>query len=209
MKKFKQKDIEKYLKVLKAKNNKATTINNKLAYLSKCLNYTGIKVVIPYQKTQKADKSVINKNDFRKMRLTMQKNKELYNFSCIAYYTGLRANEILNIRMQHIKKEGNNYFLNLYNTKNHQNNFIPITRKLNFIFKNFQEFTLNYKQIHYELKKLDVTAHQFRHTFITNCYEKGLDSFTIMKLTNQKSLSVHQRYVHLQNKMLTTQINKI
>ena len=202
LKNFTQRDIEKYFKYLKVKNNSNSTINSKLSFLSRCLQYYNNTLKLPFQKVLNKEKQIITESNFYYLLDEFKHNKELYNFLMIAYYTGLRANEILNIRVQHIIKDENVYFLNLYNTKNHKDNFIPLSPNLNTIVGGFSEFTLNYKQVYYELKKYGITPHRFRHTFITRCYEKGLDSFSIMKLTNQTSLSVHQRYNHITNKRL-------
>lgn len=211
LKTFKQKDIEKYFRYLKSQNNSASTINSKLAYLSKCLRYYNVvNIIMPYQVIKQKPKEIITPEQFKQLRHSIyRENKELYYVILIAYYTGLRINEILNIRMQHIRIEQAKIFVNIYNTKNHTDNLIPINNKLRFIFKDFKEFTLNYKQVYYLLKQYGITAHQFRHTFITRCFEHGLDSYSVMKLTNQKSLSVQQRYVHITNKFLADKVNSL
>lgn len=207
--KFKQKDIEKYFKYLKLKNNSNSTINGKLVFLSKALKYYKNTLVMPYQKVKNKEKQIITETQFEYLLDVFQNNQEMIQFLNLAYYTGLRANEILKIRQQHIVNEADTYYLNLYNTKNHKDNFIPLSTRLITILVNYKEFTLDYKQVYYNLKKYKVTAHQFRHTFITKCYEKGLDTFSIMKLTNQTSLSVHQRYNHISNKRLKELIEVI
>lgn len=204
--KFQQKDIEKYIKILKNKGNKNTTINSKLAYLSKSLNYYGNSLKIPYQRINPKQKDIITDAQFKQLQTDI-KDKELKQFINIAYYTGLRASEILGLRVQHITRDNQTYYLNIYDTKNHKNNLIPVTNKLNSVLNQFQEFTYNYKQIHYELKKHGITAHQFRHTFITRCFEKGLDVFTVMRLVNQTSIQSTKQYVHLQNKFLKDTVN--
>lgn len=208
--KFTQKDIEKYIKVLKQKQNANTTINNKLAYLSKGLNYYGNnKLIIPYQRITPKQKDIITFTQYKDLILKNINDAELCQFIHIAYYTGLRASEILNIRYSHIKYEDATYYLNIYDTKNHKNNFIPVNNKLNDILLHFQEFTYNYKQIHYLLSKQGITAHQFRHSFITRCFEKGLDAFTVMRLVNQTSINSTKHYVHLQNKFLADKVNTV
>lgn len=210
--KLKQTDIEKLIKFLREKQQKNSTINSKLAYLSKALKYyKNTSVILPYQNLRdKTKKKIITEQQFCDLRHQIYKtDKELYKFILIAYYTGLRANEILNIRTQHITKQNNTYFLNIYDTKNHYDNLIPINKKINFVFKNFTEFTYNYKQVHYLLKKYDITAHQFRHTFITKAFERGLNNFTVMRLVNQKSITSTKEYIHLQNKFLAEETNKI
>ena len=209
IKNFKQKDIEKYLKFLRSKNNKNTTINTKLSYLSKCLKYFKVKCVIPFQRVHKENKEIITYTTYIDLFLKTQEDKELQQFIQIAYFTGLRANEILNIKIQHIIKQSNDYFINIYNTKNHKDNLIPISNNLKDCLNNFQEFTMSYQQLHYKLNKYNVTAHQFRHTFITRCFESGLDSFTIMRLVNHTSLQTTKNYIHLQNNFLINEVNKI
>lgn len=200
--KFNQKDIEKYFNHLKHKGNSNSTINSKLVFLNKGLQYYNNILKIPFQKVRNKEKQIITETQFNYLLDAYKDNKDMYNFLMIAYYTGLRANEILGIRIQHISYENDTYYLNLYDTKNHKDNYIPLSSKLNAIVSTFEEFNIDYKQVYYLLKKQGITAHQFRHTFITRCYEKGLDSFSIMKLTNQTSLSVHQRYNHITNKRL-------
>lgn len=207
--KFKQTDIEKYFKHLKLKGNSNSTINGKLVFLSKALKYYKNPLIMPYQKVKNKEKHIITETQFEYLLDVFQDNQDMYQFLMLAYYTGLRANEILNIRHQHITNDNGIYYLNLYNTKNHKDNYIPLSSNLNDLLDNFRRFTLDYKQVYYNLKKYKVTAHQFRHTFITKCYEKGLDTFSIMKLTNQTSLSVHQRYNHISNKRLKELIKVI
>lgn len=202
LKKFLQKDIELYLRQLRANNNSSSTINSKLVHLNKCLKYYGTKLIIPYQKVKNKEKEIISQTQYEYLKEEFKANNDVYKFIVLAYHTGMRANEILNIRIQHFKYDSGVYFLNLYNTKNHKDNYIPLSKEVNHIVENFEEFNINYKQLYYELKKYSITPHQFRHSFITRAYEKGLDSFTIMKLTNQTSLSVHQRYNHISNSRL-------
>ncbi len=209
LKSFKQHDIEKYLLYLKQQGNKNSTINSKLAYLSKCLKYHNIRLIMPYQTVKTTYKNIISSNDFEQLRDKFKDNKELLQFISIAFYTGLRANEILNICMTHLTKRNDTYFINIYDTKNHIDNLIPITHKLNNILDNFEEFTLNYKQIYYLLKKEGVRPHLFRHSFITRCFEKGLDTHTIMRLVNEKSEKSLQSYVHLRNNFLIQEVNKL
>lgn len=210
LKKFTQRDVEKYFRHLRDKGNSTSTINFKLTYLNKGLKYYQNNLIMPYQRVRNKTKIVITERVFKKLQKHYKEtNKELYTFITIAYYTGLRANEILGILQHHITKENNVYFINLYDTKNHSDNLIPVTKKLNNLLENFEEFTISYKQLHYELSKHNITAHQFRHTFITRAYEQGIDSFSIMKLTNQRSMSVHQRYVHHSNKALAATVNRL
>ncbi len=209
LKSFKQKDIEKYLLYLKQQGNKNSTINSKLAYLSKCLKYHHIRLIMPYQTVKSAYKNIISLTDFEQLRNKFKNNKELLQFITIAFYTGLRANEILNIRMFHLTKRADTYFINLYDTKNHTDNLIPVSHKLNNILDNFEEFTLNYKQIYYILKKEGLRPHLFRHSFITRCFEAGLDTHTIMRIVNEKSAKSLQSYVHLRNNFLIKEVNKL
>lgn len=209
LKKFTQRDIEKYFRYLRAKGNSTSTINFKLTYLNKALKYHQNILIMPFQKVHNKTKIIISERSFKQLLKKFKDNQEMYNFIMIAYYTGLRANEILGILKLHITKENNNYYINIYDTKNHRDNLIPVSQKLNNILEHFEEFTLNYKQVHYELSKHNITAHQFRHTFITRAYEQGIDSFSIMKLTNQRSMSVHQRYVHHSNKLLAATVNRL
>ena len=208
LKKFTQRDIEKYLLYLKRRGNKNSTINAKLAYLSKCLKYHGVTLIIPYQTVKPKHKDIIPADNFTELLKTaseiIEPNKlnELIQFLNIAYYTGLRASEVLKLNRLHIKKQDDIYFLSIYDTKNHTSNLIPVNKKLNKTLDNFQEFTLNYKQLYYELKKLGITAHQFRHSFITRSFENGLSAFTVMRLVNQTSINSTKQYVHLQNKFL-------
>lgn len=204
--KFQQKDIEKYITILKTKGNQNSTINSKLAYLSKSLKYYGNSLKIPYQRLKQTEKNIISPEQLQQF-INNINDTELIQFILLAYYTGMRANEILNIRATHILKDNDTYYINLYNTKNHKNNIIPVSNKLNKVLDNFQEFTYNYKQIHYLLHKQGITAHQFRHTFITRCFEHGLDVFTVMRLVNQTSISSTKKYVHLQNKFLADKVN--
>ena len=198
-KKFTQKDVEKYVKYLKQKGNKPATINSKLAYLSKCLHYyDNNNLKIPYQKIVITEKEVITEQQYKNLLLAFKDNTEMQAIIQILYNTGLRISEVLALQPKDIITDGTHYFLYITKSKNNKKNYIP-TKNINNLLKNFKPFTLTYRQVIYQLKQYNITPHQFRHTFITRCYEQGLDSFTIMKLTNQHSLSVNKRYCHLSN----------
>jgi integrase len=144
----------------------------------------------------------------------------------VAYHTGMRRGEILNLKWDRVDlKEG---FIRLRpeDTKTTEGRPVPLNRELTEMFKAMPRglpltpvFTYKGNSMS-EMKRSfttacqragieDFTFHDFRHTFNTNAYRAGVPIPTIMKITGHKSISMFRCYTTISPEDLKEAIGKI
>lgn len=129
----------------------------------------------------------------------------------LAYHTGMRRGEILNLNWGQVDlKEG---FIRLRpeDTKTNEGRLVPLNREMVEIFQAMPRglpavpvFTYRGKPFELLRKGLkaacqkagieDFTFHDLRHTFINDRRQEGHDYFRIMAATGHKTMSVFKRY---------------
>jgi integrase len=146
----------------------------------------------------------------------------------IAYHTGMRRGEILNLKWGRITLKEKKGFIKLLSadTKTDEGRDVPLKLELVEMFKAMPRglpqapvFTYQGRSI-LEMKRSfatackqagieDFTFHDFRHTFNTNAYRAGIPIPTIMKITGHKSLSMFRRYTTISLDDLQEAVAKI
>ncbi len=223
IKKIDDKIINKYLKILRDKNNKPATINSKMVYLSKNLRYAqriGQLKKIPYIPTFKiiAKKDIIlSIEDIKKMSEYALNNNliELYQVIIIGYNTGMRISNILTINPDEDIKDN---YIRIYHNKTNKPYSVPLNDTLKDLFNNnFKPFTMNYRQIQYQfetmIKKLNmnknITIHTLRHSTCSKLVASGVPLPVVQALMNHKNLSTTMRYNHLKNTQLEDAVSML
>jgi integrase len=134
----------------------------------------------------------------------------------LAYYTGMRQGEILNLKWDRVDlskaHEGKGFIhLKPEDTKTIQGRSVPLNREMVEMFKAMPRglpavpvFTYQGKSIGAVKRSFitacrradieDFTFHDLRHTFINNRRVEGHDYFRIMAATGHKTMSVFRRY---------------
>ncbi len=144
----------------------------------------------------------------------------------LAYHTGMRRGEILNLKWERVDlKEG---FIRLRpeDTKTTEGRLVPLNRELMEMFKAMPRglpmtpvFTYKGNSMA-EMKRSFTTAcqragiegftfHDLRHTFNTNAYRAGVPIPTIMKITGHKSIAMFRRYTTISPEDLKAAVGKI
>lgn len=206
--------IIKYFNILKQTGNKPATINNKMMYLSKNLNYAyennliKSKFKIPTIKNKNKKMKIINQSEYNQMISYALANnkKELYQVIVIGYNSGIRISNILALLPEDI----DNNYIRIWRNKTNNPYSIPLNETLKELFKNFTGFILNYRQIQYQfevMKKelnLDkrITIHTLRHTTCSKLIEENVALPVVQALMNHKNISTTMQYNHLKNKQL-------
>lgn len=206
--------ILKYFNYLKSSGNKATTINNKMMYLSKCLSYalqSGLikhKPLIPTIKIKDKKTTTITEQEYNKMISYALANnkKELYQVIIIGYNSGIRISNILNILPEDIEHN----YIRIWRNKTDTPYSIPLNDALKELFKDFKGFTLNYRQIQYQFETMikdlnldkKITLHTLRHTTCSTLIRKGIPLPVVQQIMNHKNISTTMLYNHLKNKQL-------
>lgn len=211
--------VLKYLNYLKQSKNKPSTINNKMMYLSKILNYAlknnliKSKPLTPVIKVKNKKMKTISEIEYNKMLGYALANdkKELYQIILIGYNTGIRISNILSILPEDIE---NNY-IRIWRNKTNTPYSIPLNENLKEIFKDFKGFTLNYRQIQYQfetmIKELNldkrITIHTLRHTTCSKLIQKGVPLPVVQQIMNHKNIQTTMLYNHLKNEQLEAAVS--
>jgi len=209
-----RKSILKYFNTLKQSKNKPATINNKMMYLSKNLNYAyennliKTRFKIPTIKTKSNRMKIINELEYNQMidYALANNKKELYQVIVIGYNSGIRISNILSILPEDI----NNNYIRIWRNKTNIPYSIPLNDTLKELFKAFTGFTLNYRQIQYQFETMKkelnldkrITFHTLRHTTCSKLIENNVPLPVVQALLNHKNISTTMLYNHLKNKQL-------
>jgi integrase len=144
----------------------------------------------------------------------------------LAYYTGMRQGEILNLTWGQLDIKEGFIRLNPEHTKTNDGRLVPLTRELVEMFQAMPRrlpsvlvFTYAGRQVG-TTKKAFTTAckcagiegftfHDLRHTAMNNLRLQGHDYFRIMAATGHKTLSVFKRYHTVSKEELKTLVGKI
>ena len=213
IKKITSKTCGEYIKFLTSKGNSTATIQAKYSLLHNYLKYAynnNYLEFIPFIKLPKnhtKERKIIDKKStLRMLYCCKQKGfNELRKIILIAYYTGLRISNIIDLQPYNIDKN----YLRIWENKTDNPYSIPIKNRLKVLLnKNFKPFSLNYQSLYYQfniIKKelnLDknITIHSFRHTFCSRCIEKGIDLRIVQELAGHKSIQTTIKYTHIKDK---------
>lgn len=135
------------------------------------------------------------------------------NIILIAYYTGMRKNEILTLSWDDIDIDTNQIVLQAHNTKANKTRYIPINPKIKTILTNSKnEKGLIFKnnkgtqvtQIEKQWRKFKKEAeienfrfHDLRHNFCSMLVMKGVPIYTVAQLAGHADVKTTQIYAHL------------
>ena len=151
----------------------------------------------------------------------------------IAFYTGMRLNEILNMRWRWVDLQKD--IINVSNskdfkTKNKSDRLIPIHQKVKtillirfnsdlkqFVFYRVSGIKLNGEFISKKFKKAVREAglndeyhfHTLRHSFASNLVQRGISLYTVKELLGHENVKTTQIYSHLQAENLSQAVNML
>jgi integrase/recombinase XerD len=202
---------------------KSSTNTNRLAYASISFFFKYIlkkpfsTIDIPSKKKPKQLPKVLSKEEIIKM-IDLTDNLKHKLVIQLLYSSGLRLNELINLKRQDIDIQRN--LINVRQGKGRKDRITLLSNKLkidllsyystypinsNYIFtgrngkytkKSVQKILENTGKI---IKKR-VTPHMLRHSFATHLLEQGTDIRHIQKLLGHSNLETTQIYTHVSNK---------
>ncbi len=156
--------------------------------------------------------------------LKLNKLKWLSDLIIVAFYTGMRRNELLNLRWRDVYLK-EKYILvsntNEFSTKSKRDRIIPLIDKVIIVLKkipNTSEFVFvnSGRKKHYPnyitqcfrdlVKKSRIekklTFHSLRHSCASNLVSRGASLYNVMKLLGHGDYSTTQIYAHLEKDTL-------
>ncbi|MBI9071407.1 MAG: tyrosine-type recombinase/integrase [Melioribacteraceae bacterium] len=176
--------------------------------------------------------SVINHSELQKI-LEQVENAVLGNLYHVAYYTGMRQSELLNLKWDSIDLKNN--ILTVKNstefkTKSKKDRQIPISKtiiktfailhkvkKSDYVFPNEQGYKFHQDTISHRFKDAvraagmseDIHFHSLRHSFASNLVRNGTSLYVVKELLGHTDISTTQIYSHLNVESLHDAILKL
>jgi integrase len=204
------------------------TINNRTVLLSSMLNYAVGQQYIPAVPRAKQLKTDLIRPKYYSIEevKTILENVEgqLRDIIVVLLNTGLRANELRNLRLEDIDLK--NQLVRIEKSKSHKFRTVPINNDLSVLLTHYKksktrnqvylfetiegkprnDYYHSFKRLLNRLKiKGDV--HQFRHTFATWLMERNANLYEVQHLLGHASVQTTQRYAHIQQKNLFNAVN--
>jgi integrase len=198
---------------------KIATINRDLALLKHLFNFAirdgclekNPVSLVKFEKENNARDRVLSPEEFE--QLQSQSALHLQAINLMAYQTGMRSGEILNLTWNRVDLKAGLVRLKAEDTKTDDARLVPLTADLTTLLKDLYKvhylqephvFLVNGKSVH-SIKTAFKAAcrratlqgfrfHDFRHTAVTNMRRAGIDHLTIMRITGHKTLEVFKRY---------------
>lgn len=206
-----------YYRTLKAAFNKAIEWN----YLE-----SNPMQKIKKPKTDKKNPAFINEYELQNI-ISLEPNKELKDIYLLAFHTGMRVSEILNLTWKDVNlSERIIRVCNTatFKTKNKRDRVIPINEKLfemlsnrfpkvitlnntDYIFQKLPGVKFNPDFVSARFKKIikqipeinqEIHFHSLRHSTASNLIKNGVNIYLIKEILGHESISTTQIYSHVQ-----------
>lgn len=214
-------DVEKFFQK-QIKINAVSTANNYLAYIKRIFIYalemdyvhaSPVKTKLVYHDNKRTRHLDENEKSKLLEACKNSKNKNLYAIVLIALDAGMRRGEIAAIEKEDITNDI--ITIKSETAKSKKGRYIPLTLRLQDLFKNLSNLKLNgdiKNSFHYALKCADIhnfKFHDLRHTFASDLVMKGVDIYTVSKLLGHATIDMTERYAHLAPSALKNAIDKL
>lgn len=152
-----------------------------------------------------------------------QNYEEVDLLLCVMFYTGLRPNEIIKLKINHIDFNKNLFIVK--NGKGEKDRIIPflnnkLTKKLKqYIQTNNKEYLFNITnpQMVYIFKKIEencglnykLSPYIMRRSFAKHCIKIGIDVYSLQNMMGHTDISMTLRYAKPDEKMLIEICEKV
>lgn len=220
-----QMDISNFVSSCRNAGLQDSTINVHLSKLATIFNrllddeIIDKKIKVKKIKLRSKEKNIISQ-EMEDVFLSKIKKEVHRDLVVLLLETGLRINEALNLRKEHIDlHEG---FVYIYVNKTDTPRAVPITSRAREILSkrigNADLFPrVKYAAFYVALKKAakaaglpeDITIHSLRHTCLSRLAKNGANASIIMAWAGHKKLTTSQQYIHMSAQDLKNFANKL
>lgn len=181
------------------------------------LNKKYDKVSFERPRKEKKLPRVIDK-DFLLHKISKIKNLKHKTVICLAYSTGMRVSEIINLKIKDI--DSDRMVINVLNEKGRKDRVVPLSRRILHILREYfmdskpvtylfnGQSSLKYSQTSCNkiIKKYigsDYHFHLLRHSCFTALMESGVDLRIIQSIAGHNSSKTTEIYTHVSNNLLS------
>jgi len=217
--------IDEFIHHLKRSNNANSTINRKLATISKMINYADEciqlrhKPKIHRQKEPKGRMRFVSPEEEAQIMHTLDQwsQTDLKDSITVLLDTGMRRSELGRVEAVDVQAD----VINLWRTKNELDRSIPMTARVKEIMarrtvnaksvstrsnklfpQNMETLSKHWNRVRYHLGFDDMVLHTFRHTTASRLIQRGVGVGVVKEWMGHKTISVTMRYAHLSPKNL-------
>ena len=222
-----QKNIEDYISYLYSKQYRVGTIKENISKISTGLKYAkehnylneNAKISIPSIKAPKVNKGFLTEDMLQKL-LTNCKNQDLKDIMIVAYMTGMRRGEIINLQWRQVDLEKRTFILDnkTHLTKSRNTRVVPLNDDVVPIIeerlsRQVTEYVFTYKFKKWTIASLryyfdtlvektfgensGITFHTLRHSFGSNLVNKGTNHIVIKNLMGHNDIQSTLIYAHV------------
>lgn len=215
--KINEKTIKDYLIQFKTRNSMCHALSAlKLFYKITIKQPMKLKH-IEYPRSEKKLPQVIDK-DFILDRISKIENKKHKAIIALAFSTGLRVSEVINLKIEHFDLDRN--LINILNAKGRKDRVVPLSENVRLILR---EYWKEYKpkvylfngqgSEQYSAKSCNQIVkkylgdkyhfHTLRHSSFTALLETGTDIRVIQKIAGHSNSKTTESYTHVSNQLLS------
>jgi integrase len=213
LRKVDEDQIAKMVEFLTKQGLSQASINRYRAYLRRVLNLASKKWReidrVPYIKnTREVPKRFKVYSPAEEKLILSHPNQEFVDLATLLFDTGLRLGEALRLTSAEVDFASNLITIWADATKGEKSRSIPMTRRvagmlqhraLPFAFKDAHEVERIWKRFRKAQGITDAgwVIHAMRHTFASRLVQRGVDLYTVKTLLGHSTISVTERYAHL------------
>lgn len=172
---------------------------------------------IPYPKSEKKLPQVIDK-DFVLDRISKIENKKHKAIIALAFSTGLRVSEVINLKIEHFDLDRN--LINILNAKGRKDRVVPLSQNVRLILREYwkeckpkvflfngqgseQYSARSCNQIVKKYLGEKYHFHTLRHSSFTALLEAGTDLRVIQTVAGHSSSKTTEIYTHVSKNVLS------
>ena len=186
-------------------------------------------------KVSKSYPSFISLNELQ-IILTKESNQDFRELYLLAFYTGMRLNEIINLKWNCIDFNSNRIVVKItdsFTTKSKLERIIPLNMTLfnilnerferfipdanDYVFTKIKEVKLNPDTVSRNFKRAVIKSelnpkihfHSLRHSFASNLIINGVSLYIVKELLGHQDYSTTQIYSHLTSNSMEEAVNKL
>ncbi|TRM87274.1 recombinase XerD [Sulfolobus sp. C3] len=193
---------------LERRRAKSVTARYYVIAVRKFLKWLNVSIKPPIPKVKRKEVRALTEEEITKLLEACKRARDKLLIRLLLD-TGLRANELLSIRVGDIDVKTN--MIRVRNTKNGEERVVFFTEETSKLLKKYIKgkksedklFDLTYDAVYRKLKRLgkkigiDLRPHILRHTFATLSLKRGMNVLTLQKILGHKDIKTTQIYTHL------------